>query len=124
MSLRRQTPLRRSPRPLDDTPRLQTPKPRLRRRPARSRNSCLHPHTRRMAFPIKPPIFTSDLSPDLDLLPYQAAFAANPSRFKIGLWARQTGKDHTTAAEAVLDCLHGAGSPSRSSNPPREAPVF
>src|ERR1051326_4608241 len=40
----------------------------------------------------------------LKLLPYQAAFAANKSRFKIGLWARQTGKDFTCAAEAVFDC--------------------
>ena len=37
----------------------------------------------------------------LGLLPYQSAFAANPARFKIGLWARQTGKDHTATAEAV-----------------------
>ena len=45
----------------------------------------------------------------LRLLPYQSAFAANTSRFKIGLWARQTGKDHTVAAEAVLDCLFNPG---------------
>ena len=43
------------------------------------------------------------------LLPYQAAFAANTSRFKIGLWARQTGKDHTATAEAVLDCFQHPG---------------
>src|SRR5437870_4007257 len=45
----------------------------------------------------------------LRLLPYQSAFAANPTRFKIGLWARQTGKDHTAAAEAVIDCLYNPG---------------
>jgi phage FluMu gp28-like protein len=45
----------------------------------------------------------------LELLPYQAAFAANTARFKIGLWARQTGKDHTATAEAVLDCLQNPG---------------
>jgi phage FluMu gp28-like protein len=45
----------------------------------------------------------------LGLLPYQADFAANTARFKIGLWARQTGKDHTASAEAVLDCLHHPG---------------
>ena len=45
----------------------------------------------------------------LELLPYQAAFAANTARFKIGLWARQTGKDHTATAEAVLDCLAHPG---------------
>src|ERR1051325_8761021 len=43
--------------------------------------------------------------PTLKLLPYQAAFAANKTRFKIGLWARQTGKDFTCAAEAVFDCV-------------------
>src|ERR1700752_506487 len=46
---------------------------------------------------------------DNGLLPYQAAFAANTSRFKLGLWARQTGKDHTAAAEAVVDCLRNPG---------------
>src|SRR4051812_3666319 len=45
----------------------------------------------------------------LGLLPYQSAFAANTARFKIGLWARQTGKDHTATAEAVLDCLQHPG---------------
>ncbi len=39
----------------------------------------------------------------LKLLPYQSAFAANNSRFKIGLGARPTGKDFTCAAEAVFD---------------------
>jgi hypothetical protein len=32
---------------------------------------------------------------EMKLLPYQSAFAANRSRVKIGLSARQTGKDHT-----------------------------
>jgi phage FluMu gp28-like protein len=45
----------------------------------------------------------------LELLPYQSAFAANTARFKIGLWARQTGKDHTATAEAVLDCYNNPG---------------
>ncbi len=45
----------------------------------------------------------------LALLGYQSAFAATPARFKIGLWARQTGKDHTVTAEAVLDCQHNPG---------------
>jgi phage FluMu gp28-like protein len=48
----------------------------------------------------------ANLFQKIGLLPYQSAFAANDARFKIGLWARQTGKDHTAAAEAVLDCLH------------------
>ena len=46
---------------------------------------------------------------ELKLLPYQSAFAANRSRFKIGLWARQTGKDHTATAEAVMDCYQKPG---------------
>ena len=46
---------------------------------------------------------------ELNLLPYQSAFAANGSRFKIGLWARQTGKDHTATAEAVVDCYQNPG---------------
>jgi phage FluMu gp28-like protein len=46
---------------------------------------------------------------ELKLLPYQSAFAANKSRFKIGLWARQTGKDHTATAEAVADCYRNPG---------------
>src|SRR5438067_7404287 len=51
---------------------------------------------------------TPNKSPETNhvkLLPYQSAFAANKSRFKIGLWARQTGKDFTCAAEAVFDCI-------------------
>lgn len=37
-------------------------------------------------------------------LSYQEDWLRDGSRFKIGLWARQTGKDFTCAAEAVLDC--------------------
>ncbi len=37
--------------------------------------------------------------------PYQRRWLCDHSQFKIGLWARQTGKDFTCAAEAVLDCL-------------------
>jgi len=58
---------------------------------------------------MKPTNITSELIDTLELLPYQAAFAANSSRFKIGLWARQTGKDHTASAEAVLDCMQNPG---------------
>lgn len=39
------------------------------------------------------------------LLPYQRDWVADPARFKFGLWARQTGKSFSTAAEAVTDCL-------------------
>jgi phage FluMu gp28-like protein len=38
------------------------------------------------------------------LLSYQVEWLRDSSRFKIGLWSRQTGKDFTCAAEAVLDC--------------------
>lgn len=44
------------------------------------------------------------------LLPYQRAWATDSSRFKIGLWARQTGKSFSCACEAVLDCLLSPGS--------------
>lgn len=37
------------------------------------------------------------------LLEYQANYFADKSRFKIGLWSRQTGKDFTTSGEAVAD---------------------
>ena len=42
---------------------------------------------------------------ELGLFPYQLAWLREESRFKIGLWARQTGKDYTCSLEAVLDCL-------------------
>lgn len=39
------------------------------------------------------------------LLPYQRRFFDDKARFKCGLWSRQIGKDFTTSAEAVADCL-------------------
>lgn len=45
------------------------------------------------------------VSPLSVLLPYQSDWVADRSRFKIGMWARQTGKSFATAAEAVADCL-------------------
>ena len=42
---------------------------------------------------------------DQILLPYQRKWVRDESRFKIGMWSRQTGKSFATAAEAVLDCL-------------------
>lgn len=39
------------------------------------------------------------------LLPYQRDWVSDSNRFKIGLWARQTGKSFATAAESVTDCL-------------------
>ncbi len=45
--------------------------------------------------------------PDLGqvMLPYQRAWLADRSRFKIGMMARQTGKTFTATLEIVLDCL-------------------
>ena len=38
------------------------------------------------------------------LMPYQRRWVEDTSRFKIGLWSRQTGKSFATACESVLDC--------------------
>ena len=43
------------------------------------------------------------------LLPYQQDWLLTDARLKIGLWARQTGKDYTATAEAVADCLASPG---------------
>jgi phage FluMu gp28-like protein len=40
---------------------------------------------------------------------YQRRWLLDDRRFKIGLWARQTGKDYTCAAEAALDCCAHPG---------------
>lgn len=39
------------------------------------------------------------------LYPYQRRYLNDASRFKSGMWSRQTGKTFTTTLEAVLDCL-------------------
>ena len=39
------------------------------------------------------------------LLSYQLDWVRDNSRFKIGLWSRQTGKSFSTACEAVYNCL-------------------
>ncbi|TFU26157.1 terminase large subunit domain-containing protein [Thermus tengchongensis] len=39
------------------------------------------------------------------LLPYQQRWLRDESRFKIGLWARQTGKSFTVSLEAVMDSM-------------------
>ena len=41
------------------------------------------------------------------LYPYQQRYLADHSRFKAGMWSRQTGKTFTTTLEAVIDCLEG-----------------
>lgn len=38
------------------------------------------------------------------LMPYQLKWVEDSSRFKIGMWSRQTGKSFATACEAVVDC--------------------
>ena len=43
------------------------------------------------------------------LLPYQQSWLADESRFKIGMWARQTGKSFATACEASVDCVRRPG---------------
>jgi len=43
------------------------------------------------------------------LLPYQRAWVLDGSRFKIGLWARQTGKSFACAAEAVRHAMTHPG---------------
>jgi phage FluMu gp28-like protein len=43
-------------------------------------------------------------SPLADCLPYGARWLADSARFKIGLWARQTGKSFYGTLEAVRDC--------------------
>lgn len=45
------------------------------------------------------------ISPRSILLPYQRAWVEDKARFKIGVWARQTGKSFSTACEAVEDSL-------------------
>lgn len=44
------------------------------------------------------------VSPLDTLIPYQRDWAFDTARFKIGCWARQTGKSHSTAGETVTDC--------------------
>jgi phage FluMu gp28-like protein len=43
--------------------------------------------------------------PLLHFHPYQTAWKGDQSRFKIGMFARQTGKTFTTSAEIVEDCI-------------------
>lgn len=45
------------------------------------------------------------MSTALTLYPYQQRWLADASRFKVGMFARQTGKTFTTTLEIVLDCL-------------------
>ena len=53
------------------------------------------------AFSLQP----SSSSPLSILLPYQRKWVNDEARFKIGLWARQTGKSLSCMGEAVRDCF-------------------
>lgn len=46
-----------------------------------------------------------EISPIIKFLPYQKAWLLDDARFKIGMFARQTGKTFTNCAEIVDDCI-------------------
>lgn len=50
--------------------------------------------------PARPAVVT----PQSLLLPYQKQWVMDGSRFKAGIWSRQTGKDFSSAEEIVRDC--------------------
>ncbi|MCL2345147.1 MAG: terminase family protein [Desulfobulbus sp.] len=54
------------------------------------------------------------MKPALTLYPYQQRWLADEARFKIGMFARQTGKTFTTTLEIVLDCLKAEAEGRRS----------
>ena len=45
------------------------------------------------------------IAPVVSFLPYQRAWIADESRFKIGMFSRQTGKTFSTGGECVDDCF-------------------
>lgn len=48
------------------------------------------------------------------LFPYQQRWLSDNSRFKVGMFARQTGKTFTTTLEIVLDCLQAEAAGKRT----------
>ena len=44
-------------------------------------------------------------TPAVPLYPYQQRWLLDDARFKVGMFARQTGKTFTTTLEIVIDCL-------------------
>ena len=80
------------------------PRPTSPTRPTRPTSPPKHttPATPPPSGPVHPSSFISPLD---CLLPYQRLWINDPSRFKIGLMARQTGKSWISALEAVRDCL-------------------
>jgi len=65
---------------------------------------------RKPAIRMARPAARADVAVKTLLLPYQQRWVNDRSRFKIGVWGRQTGKSFSTAAEAVEDCLRHPGS--------------
>lgn len=57
---------------------------------------------------------TLPLRPVINFLPYQRAWIADDSRFKIGMFARQTGKTFSTGGECSDDCFKGWAEDRRS----------
>lgn len=71
-----------------------------------------------MASSVKKNSASLSLQPNLvaqaiTLYPYQKAWLADKSRFKIGMMARQCGKTFTTTLELVLDCLEAEAAGQR-----------
>jgi phage FluMu gp28-like protein len=64
----------------------------------------MSPNNRRTK-PPKPDLIT----PRSLLLPYQRAWVDDDSRFKLGIWSRQTGKDFSAGEEGVRDCITNPG---------------
>ncbi len=54
---------------------------------------------------------TAPFSPKDMLLPYQRKWVDDSSRFKIGIFTRQGGKDFSAAAEGVEDCIQNPKTP-------------
>lgn len=50
---------------------------------------------------------SAPVSPVVNFLPYQRAWIEDQSRFKIGMFSRQTGKTFTTGGECADDCFRG-----------------
>ena len=53
------------------------------------------------------------LGPIINFLPYQKAWLADRSRFKVGMFARQTGKTFTNCAEVTESCIDAEASGKR-----------
>lgn len=50
---------------------------------------------------------SAPFGPVVNFLPYQRAWIEDQSRFKIGMFSRQTGKTFSTCGECVDDCFRG-----------------